>query len=52
MISLGNLCPMIHPVVDRVSSLTVVYSAGAVVVPKGNLRQRKDRSSTIERSMA
>ena len=30
-----------------VASLTVLYSAGAGVVPKGNLRQRKARSSTI-----
>ena len=28
-------------------SLTVVYSDGAGVVPKGNLRQRKAGSSTI-----
>ena len=30
------------------ASLTVVYSAGAGVVPKGNLKQRKASSSTIE----
>ena len=29
------------------ASLTVVYSAGAGVVPKGNLKQRKASSSTI-----
>ena len=29
------------------ASLTVVYSAGASVVPKGNLSQRKASSSTI-----
>ena len=29
------------------TSLTVVYSAGTGVVPKGNLRQRKAISSTI-----
>ena len=34
--SLGHMCPK-----------TVVYSAGAGVVPKGNLKQRKDISSTI-----
>ena len=28
-------------------SLTVVYSAGADVVPNGDLKQRKDSSSTI-----
>ena len=30
------------------ASLIVVYSAGAGVVSKGNLRQRKDSSSTID----
>ena len=29
------------------ASLTVVYSAGAGVVPKGDLRQRKDISTNI-----
>ena len=50
--SLDHLCPRIHPGVDCFlglidASLTVVYSSGAGVVPKGNLRQRKDSLSTI-----
>ena len=44
--SLDHMCPRTHPGVDCclvlfLSSLTVVYSAVAVVVPKSNLRQRK-----------
>ena len=50
--SLDHMCPRTHPGVDCclvlfLSSLTVVYSAGAVVVPKSNLRQRKAILSTI-----
>ena len=32
---------------SNVTSLTAIYSAGAGVVPKGNFKQRKARSSTI-----